>query len=442
MSRIKKLNERKKRKQNKLKITIGSLALTLVIGSTQALGTYALFTDAEDFITNLSISTGDVDVLINGDGFNGEEIEATNKPISKEFKIKNHGTLKQNLKVQLNFTDTHVDKSVLEKISYKLESIDNKFKTIEMNMADLATKGITIIDNNNNPITLNYSDELSCKATITVNEDTTLQALNGKIINFKLKLTAEQINFVETGFYDVYEQSNSIRGKKELGPNESEVIFKDCPCGVCINNATGKRAQAYEIDLSSIFTQDQLNHIYAKTIVKQEYVNGSGTPEENNDNYFVHLAEIGSRYMYIGHYSGDEPSVDAIVNRKLKIEFSFESADPITYIVTFKKDGEKSFIAEWEGPIKNITNISNKDTLVPSIKEDEIIEPNQPEITEPPKEDETIEPNQPEITEPPKKDETTESNQPEIIEPPKEDETTGLNQPGITEPPNEYENIK
>ncbi len=435
MSRIKKLNERKKRKQNKLKITMGSLALTLVIGSTQALGTYALFTDAEDFITNLSISTGDVDVLINGDGFNGEEIEATNKPISKEFKIKNNGTLKQNLKVQLNFTDTHVDKSVLEKISYKLESIDNKFKTIEMNMADLATKGITIIDNNNNnnPMTLNYSNELSCKATITVNEDTTLQALNGKIINFKLKLIAEQTNFVDTGFYDVYEQPNSIRGKKELGPNESEVIFKDCPCSVCINTATGKRAKAYEIDLSSIFTQDQLNHIYAKTIVKQEYVNGSGTPEENNDNYFVHLAEIGSRYMYIGHYSGDEPSVDAIVNRKLKIEFSFGSADPITYIVTFKKDGEKSFIAEWEGPIKNTTNISNKEILVPSIKE---------ETTKPLKEDETIEPNKPEITESPKEDETTESNQSEIIEPPNEDETTEPNKPGITEPPSHNENIK
>lgn len=422
MSRIKKLNERKKRKQNKLKITMGSLALTLVIGSTQALGTYALFTDAEDFITNLSISTGDVDVLINGDGFNGEEIEATNKPISKEFKIKNNGTLKQNFKVQLNFTDTHVDKSVLEKISYKLESIDNKFKTIEMNMADLATKGITIIDNNNNPITLNYSDELSCKATITVNEDTTLQALNGKIINFKLKLTAEQTNFVETGFYDVYEQPNSIRGKKELGPDESEVIFKDCPCSVCINTATGKRAQAYEIDLSKKFTQAQLNDMQAQEIVKQEYIQGSGTPQGNNDEYFLHLRKDG--YLYVGHYSGDDPNIDAIVNRKLILRFSFKSADPITYIVTFKKDGEKSFIAEWEGPIKNTNNIPNKDTLVPSIKE------------------ETTEPNQPEITEPPKKDETTESNQPEIIERPNEYETTESNQPGITEPPNEYENIK
>lgn len=397
MSRIKKLNERKKRKQNKLKITMGSLALTLVIGSTQALGTYALFTDAEDFITNLSISTGDVDVLIDGDGFKCEEIKATNKPISNEFKIKNNGTLKQNFKVQLNFTDTHVDKSALEKISYKLESIDNKFKTIEMNMADLATKGITINDNNNNPITLNYSDELSCKATITVNDDTTLQALNGKIINFKLKLTAEQTNFVETGFYDVYEQPNSIRGKKELGPNESEVIFKDCPCGVCINTATGKRAQAYEIDLSKKFTQAQLNDMEAQEIVKQEYIQGSGTPQVNNDEYFLHLRK--DSYLYVGHYSGDDPNIDAIVNRKLILRFSFKSADPITYIVTFKKDGEKSFIAEWEGPIINTTNISNKDTLVPSIKE-------------------------------------------ETIEPPKEEDTTELNQPGITEPPRDNENIK
>ena len=55
MSRLRRL--KKLRRKNRIKATACGLALALVIGSAQGLGTYALFTDVEDASSNLAIST-------------------------------------------------------------------------------------------------------------------------------------------------------------------------------------------------------------------------------------------------------------------------------------------------------------------------------------------------------------------------------------------------
>ncbi|WP_155490080.1 TasA family protein, partial [Paraclostridium sordellii] len=106
MSRIRRLKEN--RRKNTIKTTVASLALVLALGFTQVIGTYALFTDTVDLPSNLSISTGDVDVRVD-DGFNitieDDYYIKDNEQIQKKhkFNIYNDGTLKQNISLSLDY---------------------------------------------------------------------------------------------------------------------------------------------------------------------------------------------------------------------------------------------------------------------------------------------------------------------------------------------------
>ena len=89
MSRFRRLKEEKIK--NRIKSISFVLALALLIGSVQGLGTYALFTDTEDVASNLAISTGDVDVKVS----EGQTITELAQGIN--FSITNQGTLNQNI---------------------------------------------------------------------------------------------------------------------------------------------------------------------------------------------------------------------------------------------------------------------------------------------------------------------------------------------------------
>ena len=63
MSRVTRLKKERKRKL--IKTTSCGLALALVLGTTQKFGSFALFTDTARIPSDISLSTGDVDVEIN-----------------------------------------------------------------------------------------------------------------------------------------------------------------------------------------------------------------------------------------------------------------------------------------------------------------------------------------------------------------------------------------
>ena len=61
-SRLKRLKDI--RRKNKIKTTFCCLTLALAMGISQGIGTYALFTDNENVSSDISLSTGDVDVEV------------------------------------------------------------------------------------------------------------------------------------------------------------------------------------------------------------------------------------------------------------------------------------------------------------------------------------------------------------------------------------------
>ena len=61
-SRLKRLKNI--RRKNKIKNNFCCLTLALAMGISQGIGTYALFTDNENVSSDISLSTGDVDVEV------------------------------------------------------------------------------------------------------------------------------------------------------------------------------------------------------------------------------------------------------------------------------------------------------------------------------------------------------------------------------------------
>ena len=125
MSRVKRLKERRRKRKNKIKTTSCCLTLALAMGISQGIGTYALFTDTENVPSDISLSTGDVDVEVSK-GFEFKDL-APEESRTHQFTITNHGTLRQHIKL-----------SVKELIAKDLESLtDEQNKSIEYLMSKL-----------------------------------------------------------------------------------------------------------------------------------------------------------------------------------------------------------------------------------------------------------------------------------------------------------------
>ena len=75
------------------------------MGISQGIGTYALFTDNENVPSDISLSTGDVDVEVNPVGdFTDTELNLSNY-IEMPIKITNNGTLNQNIRLSLSTSE-------------------------------------------------------------------------------------------------------------------------------------------------------------------------------------------------------------------------------------------------------------------------------------------------------------------------------------------------
>lgn len=207
MSRLRRL--KKLRRKNRIKATACGLALALAIGSSQGLGTYALFTDVEDVSSNLAISTGDVDVEVS-DGIDFIDVQPQDN-IEVPFVITNKGTLNQNVSLKLDIS-TGISKYLTYDIIF---SNDNIIRNGEIlyNGSDLLvlSPGETIIGSIQIAVG-NMSSEIQ-------------KELYGKVQDIELSIKTTQINkdntLVNDGFYDVEIQRSTIM----IG--EENVIYGD-----------------------------------------------------------------------------------------------------------------------------------------------------------------------------------------------------------------------
>ena len=343
MVRQRKRMEERRKKRNRLKATMAVLILTLVAGSAQGLSTYALFTDKVDLAQSISISLGDLDAKVS-EGFNTDDykVNKENSSISKEFTITNNGTLKQSLNLALEF-GKDISDEVLKNINYTIESVDKKFNTISGTM-DTLKSGKDIVSGNKSLLVLESNEALNCKATVTF-EEPALTALSEKTFSFNLAVKAKQVNWTEGGFYDVANQSNSIKvekAKPDIGNNEGEVVFDYCPCEVCITTHGG-RAKAFKVDASNII---DIRKLESQGVDNQWYVNDGSAPDDNNK-FSLHVADKDSGILYFVPGNGETATIDEIVNRRLQVQLNFTNNDKEVYIVTFeKRDG--IFISKWD----------------------------------------------------------------------------------------------
>lgn len=207
MSRLRRL--KKLRRKNRIKATACGLALALAIGSSQGLGTYALFTDVEDVSSNLAISTGDVDVEVS-DGIDFIDVQPQDN-IEVPFVITNKGTLNQNVSLKLDIS-TGISKYLTYGIIFSNDNI---------------TRNGEILYNGSDLLVLSPGETINGSIQIAVgNMSSEIQKeLYGKVQDIELSIKSTQINkdntLVNNGFYDVEIQRSTIM----IG--EENVIYGD-----------------------------------------------------------------------------------------------------------------------------------------------------------------------------------------------------------------------
>lgn len=196
MSRLERLKEL--RIKNRMKATVCGLALALAIGSAQGLGTYALFTDTEDVASNLTISTGDVDVEASpGNSF--IDIKPNNV-IKMPITITNNGTLNQNISLELS-----ASKDIKSHLTHKFV-FDNG---ITVNDDGVMYKGEELF-------VLAQGESITGSTNITVGsmerdeQNNLCGTEKGVDITVKARQTNKDNTLFEKGFYDEAIQKNTI----------------------------------------------------------------------------------------------------------------------------------------------------------------------------------------------------------------------------------------
>ena len=209
-SRLKRLKDI--RRKNKIKTTFCCLTLALAMGISQGIGTYALFTDNENVSSDISLSTGDVDVEVdNGKDFTdvkpGDEI---NIPI----KITNNGTLNQNISLGFSVSDD-IKQYLRHEFIFDGITIDNGVMYKGKELFVLApgesitgeTKVTVLRDVQNNLYETKKHIDITVKST-QINKNNTLS---------------------NKGFYDVAIQRNTITiatGEKAYSTNDhGELVY-------------------------------------------------------------------------------------------------------------------------------------------------------------------------------------------------------------------------
>lgn len=210
MSRMRRLNK------EKIKATISGLALMITIGTAGGIGSYAYFTDQAEAKNDLVVTMGNLDVSItditldvNGNTVYEDRLEykqystaTDDKPIyedivilSKEFKIMNEGSLKQDLDIifshKISKDGNIIDTNKLG-LAYMLE-IRDKNKNIIKEQYNLDS--ITI-DN------LASGDKLYCSVRVVVPEimnEEDRKNIQGGEIELDINVDAKQIDIAKEG---------------------------------------------------------------------------------------------------------------------------------------------------------------------------------------------------------------------------------------------------
>lgn len=452
MSRLRRL--KKLRRKNRIKATACGLALALAIGSAQGLGTYALFTDVEDVPSDLAISTGDVDVEVS-EGVKLKDVQPASSN-SYTYTITNHGTLRQQLKLNIDIPTTVTDKTLNSALEYLKSNIsysvdfgmkqptEEGSESIPVSENEVG-EGVDKIDNiklSEEKILKNKSDknifilepgqQITANATINIpNMENNIQDALNNIgdIELNIKVEARQISdninqFTNYGFYDIESQKNIINiSKVNIVPSEAVIIDQ---LGSGALNKT-QRVRIYESyigisDRAKDFKLEEATGLFTgcKISEKQDTITIEGSTIYDGENYLFGDIE-GKDTVTIG-YTEDN------ISKQVKFDF----------LQNYDIQGNKRVIVKY-----TITTINNSKTIVEKnglIIATELEESTKLEVVEQPK-DEVEESTESGIIEPPK-DEIEEQIEQEVVEQPKEEITEIPKQPEAIEQPKENEGIQ
>ena len=425
------MSKLKNKKMKKFtKNVVSSLALALLMSSTQIIPTYALFTDTIKIANDLVISMGKLDVNI-GNGFNEKELEVKNKVINKTFKISNDGTLKQHLKLSLSGIDNNIKKY----LDYNIEFENYNNKTIK----SISYKQLL----NNNLVSLKYEDDslvvlepgkfITATANIVIDENIP-QDLIEQPLEFNLNINAIQVNnetlIQDFGFSDIEIQKNYLQFKDMIEPELPQ------------NGNINVQLVSNE-DKVKIFIRD-IKEINTKNIRDIEITGGTG--EFNN----IKIVQDNDNIVFVqkdsqGNFNITNTDFDDSNTLILKLIMNDKSYKEIKFRFRINSKSSKKLEAYYEiissGTVE-VSSILNESEVVELPKDEEIEVPNEPEVVELSKDEEIGVPNEPEVVEPSKDEEIGVPNEPEVVEPPKDQEIEVPNELEIVELPNNIEGIQ
>ena len=425
------MSKLKNKKMKKFtKNVVSSLALALLMSSTQIIPTYALFTDTIKIANDLVISMGKLDVNI-GDGFNEKELEVKNEVINNTFKITNDGTLKQHLKLSLSGIDNNIKKY----LDYNIEFENYNDKTIK----PISYKQLL----NNNLVSLKYEDDslvvlepgkfITATANIVIDENIP-QDLIEQPLKFNLNINAIQVNnetlIQDFGFSDVEIQENYLQFKYMIKPELPQ------------NGNVNVQLVSNE-DKVKVFIRD-IKEINTKHIRDIEITGGTG--EFNN----IKIVQDNNNIVFVqkdsqGNFNITNTDFDDSNTLILKLIMNDKSYKEIKFRFRINSKNSKKLEAYYEiissGTVE-VSSILNESEVVELPKDEEIEVPNEPEVVELSKDEEIGVPNEPEVVEPSKDEEIGVPNEPEVVEPPKDEEIEVPNELEIVELPNNIEGIQ
>lgn len=437
MSRLRKLKKRKKKQYTKT--IMSSLALTIAIGYSQTMTTYAWFTDTENIQNDLIVTMGKLDVEIK-EGLNVQNLKL-NKLYEKEFKINNLGSLKQKLRLKFSKGEyNNIEKEHLKYISYTLSIKTSKNKNVIIN--NLNNNEVELLNSDGTKLVLDSGDYLNCKSQILIKdtEDNPIpedikKSLSKKIADFNIAVLASQISYdsdgnIENnhiGFTDRDIQHNVVRIDKltsceDLEPN-LEVEFDENRKEIDIN-IPKEYEDNKKLDLVKV---DILGGTGEFENVSLELENG--VPDIDSDEFDIVKMPLGSKF------DPDKIGNCFTENQKLMVELTFKQKIDNTEVIVKetwkikfrmgrKSNGKKVLQACYEVLDRNkeeliLTNDEEK-PMKPELPKEEVEVPSEPEVEESPKEEVEI-PSKPDKDDSHKAEDTDIPSKPDIIEQSKEE---------------------
>lgn len=408
MSRLERLKEL--RRKNRMKATACGLALALAIGSAQGLGTYALFTDTEDVASNLTISTGDVDVEVSTRKnyyYTYPNIDS-NKTIDMPIEITNNGTLNQNIKLYIT-----------EDIQYDFINFKSNNKTITFD------KGV-MYGEDGNLFVLAPGKSITGITRITLDNAQNIQYGEKSVtVNVKATQINQYNSLSENGFYDIAIQENIITIPKiEILLNNQAYFygkiqgrFNSFYIPIEIKgdiNIDDLKISAELIDNSNVGVTnfkyeigDGLDKSLKYLIITEETKLDFNTKGNFTLNLSISTKEteyilLKESYLVMKQSNGNvnEPNYG-------KVQYITLSKSLLNNEELYERENSDNIenLNSWvlDKPKEEIENIGESQVIEAS--SEEVEQPSESEVSEPPKEEMTEMPKQPEVIEPPKENE-------------------------------------